>query len=71
MKQLKMYNYLVLCHMSYDLLAWGSKLTSLVKLQKNVVHIITGSKYNAHTDPIFKTLKFAWESIIAELVTFG
>ena len=28
----------------------------LIKIQKRVIRIITRSKYNAHTEPLFKTL---------------
>jgi hypothetical protein len=35
----------------------GHKADDFVKLQKKVVRIIADSKYNAHTDPIFKSLK--------------
>ena len=41
-------------HLSYAILVWGYKCNRLVKLQKRLVRIITRSKYNAHTDPLFK-----------------
>ena len=47
-----------LCHINYGILAWGHNLNSniIYKLQKRAVRIITCSKYNAHSEPIFKML---------------
>ena len=54
------YNSLIKCHLEYACIAWGSnsskKLDKIAKLQKKAVRIITNSKYNAHTDPIFGKL---------------
>ncbi len=36
---------------------WGYHRDHIVKLQKKIVRIISLSKYNANTEPIFKTLK--------------
>ena len=36
---------------------WGSISTRILKLQKWAVRAITSSKYNAHSDPLFKKLK--------------
>lgn len=52
-----LYNSLILPHLSYGILTWGTKSSRLVKLQKYAVRTITNSKYNAHTEPIFKKLK--------------
>ena len=49
-----LYNSLILPHLQYSILAWGSKNNRLVKLQKRALRIISNSKYNAHTDPLFK-----------------
>ena len=51
-----LYNSLILPHLQYSILAWGSKNNRLVKLQKRAIRIITNSKYNAHTDPLFKEM---------------
>jgi hypothetical protein len=51
-----LYNSLILPHLNYGVLLWGSKADKLEKIQKRVVRIITCSKYNAHTNPIFKKL---------------
>ena len=37
-------------------MAWGFDCNRLVKLQKKIIRIISCSKYNAHTEPIFKSL---------------
>ena len=49
-----LYNSLVQPHLIYTILVWGCKCNRMVKLQKRLVRIITRSKYNAHTDPLFK-----------------
>ena len=52
------YTSLILCHINYGILAWGHNLNLniIYKLQKRAVRIITCSKYNAHSQPIFKML---------------
>ena len=51
-----LYNSLVMPHLQYAILCWGFKHGRLFKLQKRAMRIITCSKYNAHTDPIFRSL---------------
>ena len=51
-----LYNSLVLPRLTYGILAWGMASERLFKFQKKAVRAITNSKYNAHTDPIFKAL---------------
>ena len=43
--------------MSYCVLAWGFCSTRIEKLQKKAIRIINTSKYNAHTEPLFKRSK--------------
>lgn len=50
------YNSLVACHLNYGILLWGKVTQHLTKLQKRSIRIITNSKYNAHTEPLFKAL---------------
>ena len=51
------YNALFLSHLNYGITAWGFHSCSrLIKLQKKAVRLISKSKYNAHTSPIFKSL---------------
>ncbi len=51
------YNSLALSHLNFCILLWGFKCGKLFKLQKQMVRILSLSKYNAHTDPLFKILK--------------
>ena len=48
------YNSLFLPHLNYGLKCWGFQLDRIFKLQKKAIRIITLSKYNAHTEPLFK-----------------
>ena len=49
-----LYNSLILPHLHYSVLSWGFKMGRLDKLQKRAVRIISNSRYNSHTDPLFK-----------------
>ena len=53
-----LYNSLILLpHINYCVMAWGyqSKLSNrMFKLQKRAIRIVANSKYNAHTEPLFK-----------------
>ena len=40
----------------YCNLAWGFRPGRIELLQKKVICIISNSKYNAHTDPLFKNM---------------
>ena len=51
-----LYTSLILPHFHYGILAWGMFSTRLFKLQQKAVRMINNSKYNAHTDPLFKSL---------------
>ena len=55
--KLVLYNSLILPHINYGILSWGFKHERILKLQKKATRIITLSKYNAHTEPLFKYLK--------------
>ncbi len=50
------YSSLILSHLNFGILAWGHTCERITKLQKKCVRTITASKYNAHTEPIFKEL---------------
>ena len=54
---LTLYNTLILPHFHYGLLNWGFSMGRLQLLQKKSVRVISSSKYNAHTDPLFKKLR--------------
>ena len=51
---LMLYNSIVQSHISYCISIWGHSPGRIAKLQKKAVRIITNSKYNAHTEPLFK-----------------
>ena len=40
----------------YGILTWGFAHSRLTKIQNGLLRIITYSKYNAHTEPLFKAL---------------
>ena len=53
------YNSLIVCHLNYGILLWGSQLKiddKLHKLQKKAVRIITLKGFSAHSEPLFKKL---------------
>jgi len=52
---LMIYNSLVMPHLNYGILSWGSKIHRLTKIQKKAIRIISHSSYNAHTEPLFKS----------------
>ena len=54
--KLCIYNSLILPHINYGILLWGHTCDRILKLQKKAMRIIKLCKYNAHTDPLFKSL---------------
>ena len=52
-----MYSSLILSHLQFAITSWGFEWERISKLQKRAIRIMTNSKYNAHTDPLFKSLK--------------
>ena len=51
------YNALIQPHLNFGVLLWGTNSKRISKLQKWAVRAITNSNYNAHTNPIFNSLK--------------
>ena len=55
-----LYNSFILPHITYGLEVWGSAyhsyLREILLIQKKIVRIITSSKYDAHSPPLFKKL---------------
>ena len=51
-----LYNTLLVPHLNYCLMICGFNQERISKLQKRAIRIITLSKYNAHTSPLFKML---------------
>ena len=52
-----MYNSLILPHLYFCITAWGFNANRIVKLQKKAIRTISNSKFNAHTEPLFKELR--------------
>ena len=56
---LTLYNTLIMPHLHYSLLTWGSSIKEKHPhlLQKKALRIITHNDYIAHTEPIYKELQ--------------
>ena len=52
-----MYDSLILSHLQFGITCWGFEWNRIFKLQKRALRIMTNSKYNAHTEPLFKELE--------------
>ena len=64
------YNSLILPHINYGILLWGhqAKQTKQIQvIQKRAVRILTGSKYNSHTEPLFKQINLLKVNDICKL----
>ena len=48
------YNSLILPHMSYSVLVWGTQYNKIELLQKKAVRVLSFKSPIAHTEPIFK-----------------
>ena len=62
-----LYNSLILPHLQYSILAWGFRMGRYDKLQKRAACITTRSKYNSHTDPLFRKLNLLKAKDLFEL----
>ena len=54
---LTLYNTLIMPHLNYSLLTWGSSIKEkhpLHLLQKKALRVITNNDFIAHTEPIYK-----------------
>ena len=50
------YNTLILPHLNYCALCWGSQTNRIHLLQKRAIRNINNANYKAHSEPIFKSL---------------
>ena len=50
------YCSIIQSNLNYSILNWGFDCNRLVTLQKKIIRIICSSKYNAHTEPLFKKM---------------
>ena len=62
-----MYDSLILSHIQFGITCWGFEWGRLAKLQKRAVRIITNSKYNAHTEQLFKDLHLLKITVIFDV----
>ena len=53
---LMIYNSLIMPYIQYGIMCWGHKPGRIMKLQKRAMRLITCSKYNSHTEPLYKKL---------------
>ena len=51
-----MYDSFILSHLQFGITNWGFEWDRISKLQKRAFRIMTNSKYNAQTEPLFKQL---------------
>ena len=51
---------MVQSHGTYCILAWGFNYQRVLKIQKRLIRIIANSKYNAHTEPLSKSLELLY-----------
>ena len=51
---LAIYNALVLPHINYCILSWGTDSNTIFILQKKAVRAIASARYKAHTEAFFK-----------------
>ena len=51
-----MYNSLILPHIYFCITAWGFTCNRIFTLKKKALRIITKSKFNSHTEPLFREL---------------
>ena len=57
-----MYSSMILPHLYFEITAWG-----VFGLQKRAIRIITKSKFNAHTEPLFRELSLLKANHIFQL----
>ena len=60
------YNSLIMPHLNYMLLAWGTKCHKIELLQKRAVQLLYFKSAIAHTTPLFKRMK---QPILSDLYT--
>ena len=51
-----MYTSLILHHIHFCITAWSFKCNRIFTLQKKAIRIISKSKFNSHTEPLFREL---------------
>ena len=61
------YDSLILSHLQFGITCWGFEWNRIFKLQKRALRKMTNSKYNAHTESLFKELKMLTVSDIFDV----
>ena len=61
-----LYCSLILAHLNYGNLIWGTNTARILKLQKKAIRVISNCKYNAHT-ALFKSLQLLYITDIYKL----
>ena len=51
---LTIYNTLILPHINYGLLVWGSQSGKILQLQKKAIRAVSSAGYISHAEPLFK-----------------
>ena len=54
---LKIYHAIISPHLNYGILLWGYNCANVIKIQKKSLRIINDTKFNSHTEPLFKKNK--------------
>ena len=62
-----MYSSMILPHLYFAITAWGFTCRRVYGLQKKAIRIITKSKFNAHTEPLFRELSLLKVDYIFQL----
>ena len=58
-----MYDSLILSHLQFGITNWDFEWDRISKLQKRALRIMTNSRYNSHTEPLFKQLHLLNSSV--------
>lgn len=53
---MNIYNALIVPHFNYGALLWEKQINRIFILQKKAIRAVCNSKYNAHTNPLFRKL---------------
>ena len=61
-----MYNSLILPHIYFCITAWGFECNRIFTLQKKALRIITKSKFNSHTEPLFRELSILIVMLVSQ-----
>ena len=66
--RIMLYNYLILPHINYCIMAWGYQSNRVFKLQQRANIIVANSKYNAHTFTLSLSLSSSFPFVRGEVL---